>query len=165
MAVNAGIVLLITVLIVVAIATIVLVSWAFVASVAETGTTETIDLPLCSETVNYDDLVVIPSDQTSCTVNGRPTSLFYIGLINPDYDYVVASYPSLPNDVCIEFCESFSGGSCTGPDVGGSSAQDAYNNCISQLSGSQCVPPVPIAIRETELFYAVSPTGALCGGS
>lgn len=111
------------------------------------------------------NLVVIPDDAPRCKIQGRDTSYYYLGLIsNGRYDLVVAPFARAPLDVCIQFCCSYDKGMCTGPDYGGQTAQANFDRCMSQLTPTDCIPPLPIARKGSTLYYAYSPTCSTCDG-
>lgn len=165
--VNAGVILLITLAIVLAIAMVILVIWAAVSYIedAKSGGTGTTGLPPCSTNINLSGLIQIPVNTPRCMQNGKSTSYYYIGQISPQtYDYVVAPWGTQPFDVCIGFCTGYTGGICSGPTYNGKSAQDNFNQCMLQLSSTTCTPPLPIAAQGTTVYYAFSPTCNVCDG-
>lgn len=164
--INPGVVLLITVAIILTIGVILLLVWAGVEVSNNSGITGNTGnfLPSCSQNINISSLIQIPiNDNTKCVQNGIVTSKFCIATLDKgNYDYVVAPWTSQPLDVCIGFCTGYTGGTCSGPDYNGQSAQTNFNNCMQQLSGTGCSPPVPIAANGTIIYYAFSPTCNVC---
>lgn len=161
MAVNAGLVLLVSLVVIVTILVIVLSVWGYSANLADqkqsvSGIT---GLSPCIQTVNLDTLVDIPPDTPRCFNRN-----YYCinALSNGVYDYIVTTSANTPQDVCVQFCSQYSNGTCTGPDYSGKSAQDNFDNCIAQLTPTDCVPPLPIAKMGTTLFYAAIPTCQTC---
>ena len=129
-----------------------------------TGTTGT-SLPSCIDITAPSSLIQIPENQPHCFQQGRETNLFYIGDLDPDFDYVVAPYTTSPLDVCIGFCTAYSDGTCQGANFQGRTAQQNFDSCISQLTPTDCVPPLPIAAQGAILYYALSPTSIICESS
>ncbi|CAH6420867.1 Hypothetical protein HVR_LOCUS1310 [uncultured virus] len=164
--VNPGLVLLITLAIVLTIVVIGLLIWAGVSYYNYTqgaGGTGATGLPSCSQNINISDLTQIPlGTGTNCTQNGITGSLYYVGAINSNYDYVVAPWQTQPLVICIGYCTSYTGGNCSGPTASGKTAQENFDNCMSQLSSTTCTPPIPIAARGTILYYAYAPTCGVC---
>ncbi|MFK5969041.1 MAG: hypothetical protein QM487_02820 [Candidatus Marithrix sp.] len=136
--------------------------FGYFSSTQDTGTTGTIGAPTCLEITDISSLVQIPSNQPHCFQQGRETSLFYIGTLNQNFDYVVAPYGSSPLDVCVSFCKSYSNGVCEGDNFAGKTAQENFDACITQLTPTDCVPPLPIAAQGTILYYALAPTSLIC---
>ena len=96
-----------------------------------------------------------------------PNNQYYIGqATNGKYDYVVSTFSSTPQDVCVSFCETYTANplTCTGPNYNNLTALENYNNCIQQLTPTTCLPPLPLAINDqtNTLFYAFSPTICSC---
>lgn len=164
--VNAGVVLLISLAIIVTIAVVVALSLAAIESTkfqGTTGSTGNIGLPPCRQTINVNSLLEIPDIGAECVQKGQTGEFFYIGNLGTgNLDYVVAAWGTQPQDVCVDFCKSFTGGSCSGPDYNGQSAQANFNQCLQQLSSTTCSPPIPIARRGPILYYAFSPTCNIC---
>ena len=122
-------------------------------------------LPSCTSNVNLSDLIVIPETGFNCIQQGLTGSLYYIGpLGDGTYNYVVAPWQTSPLDVCVGYCDSYNNDICTGPNYQGRTAQQNFDNCISQLTPADCIPPAPIAIRSNILYYAYSPTCLICDG-
>lgn len=165
--VNPGVVLLITFAIILTITVVGLLIWASISYVNFTsgtgGGTGPTGLPSCSNNINISDLIQIPlGTATNCTRNGVNVSYYYVGDINPNFDYVVAPWSTQPLDVCIGFCTNYRDGVCTGATASGRTAQENFDRCMMQLSSTTCNPPIPIAARGTILYYAYSPTCAIC---
>lgn len=166
--VNPGIALLVTFAVILTISLIILLVWAGIESAnnkntGNTGTTGSNSLPPCSQNINISSLIQIPTTGADCAQQGRTGTYYYIGnLGSGQYDYVVAKWGTQPFDVCIDFCQGFTGGMCTGPSYGGKSAQDNFDNCMKQLSSNTCTPPIPLAAQGTFLYYAYSPTCNIC---
>lgn len=117
----------------------------------------------CSQVVNKAQLLNIPLDYPACVINNKTTYYYYLGKLNPKYDFVVAPFPTSIQGVCIGFCESFINGTCKGSSYAGRSAQDNYNQCLKDLQPTEnCLPPEPIAVRDGILYYAFSPTVKIC---
>jgi hypothetical protein len=123
----------------------------------------------CSQVVDIDKLIQIPDVCSGCTClqNCLDIGLYYIGGLAPfTYDYVVAPYPTTPVNVCVQFCQI--GGynpttnTCVGPEFNNRTAQQNFDNCMTQLSSNDCKPPVPIAAKGPILYYAISPTNRSC---
>jgi hypothetical protein len=108
--------------------------------------------PTCAQDVNISQLLSLTS-LTSCPNSNQ----YYIGRVtNGKLDYTVAPYPSSPLDVCVAHCQHYSNGVCSGtPD-----AQSLFNSCMKELSPTNCYPPVPLAVKENILYYALSPGNA-----
>jgi hypothetical protein len=165
--VNVGIVLLILLAVTLSIIVVVSLISAAIASTKDSGGggTGANFLPPCSQSIDISTLIQIPSPGPNCIQNGSTGSKYYIGKLgNNQYDYVVAPWGTQPFDVCIGFCQTYSNGVCTGPNYNGKSAQDNFNDCMSQLSTTKCSPPLPIAAQGTILYYAYSPTCNICDG-
>ena len=112
----------------------------------------------CSSTVDVDSLLQIP-DADVCIQQGQETSKYYIGnLGDQTLDYVVAPWGTSALDVCVGYCDTYSNGTCTGPN----NAQANFDACMTQLTPTDCLPPKPIAARGTTLYYAFSPTCGVC---
>lgn len=174
---NPGITLLIVLIIVLTVGIIlglIVTAITFAENQTNSGGTGTV-LPPCSQSTNISSLIQIPNSGSNCVQNGQTGSLFYIGnLGNKELDYVVAPWKTQPLDVCIGYCSQFksnefksggvSGGTCTGPNFNGKTAQANFNNCMTQLttSVSGCVPPIPLAAKGTIVYYAFSPTCRIC---
>ncbi len=160
---NTGIVLLLILIVILVITVITLLVWAGIETSNQNNNNGggTVILPSCSSNVNVSSLVQIPNTGANCLQNGATGPLYYIGSIS-SYDYVVAPWGTQPLDVCVHFCESYSNGKCTGPNYNGQSAQSNFNSCMTQLSGTGCSPPVPIAAKGAILYYAFSPTCNIC---
>jgi len=160
---NIGVILLITTAILLALLFIILIIWASLSYINNPNNNSLSSLPNCNTNVNLSDLIQISSTGSNCLQNGHSTSLFYIGQIPPQtYDYVVARWPTQPLDVCVSFCTGYTGGTCYGPPYNGKSSQSNFDNCMSQLSSTTCIPPIPIAANGTTLYYAFSPTCNIC---
>jgi len=164
--INEGIILLIILVIVSVIVLLSLLIWGGIAYTDNKGKTGgTVLLPPCSQNVNISSLLQIPENGYNCVRAGITGSLYYIGnLGDKTYDYVVAPYTTAPFTVCVSFCSNYSQGVCTGPSSSGKSAQENFNNCMSQLSSTECTPPIPIAVKGTTLYYAYLPTCKYCDG-
>jgi len=119
-----------------------------------------VTLTRCSNYVAKQDLAQITERTPRCIRDGQVTDLYYV----PELDYVVGSAPVMPQSaVCRFFCKDLTDGVCTGEDYDGYSAQHNYDACMKRLVRTDCIPPVPLAVRGgDELFYAVSPTGQYC---
>lgn len=163
---NIGIILLILLAIIIFTATLVLLITASVSSSTDQGSSNNgnTNIPQpCNQNVNISNLIQIPTTGFNCIQQGITGSLYYIGKLGQQqYDYVVAPWGTSPLDVCIGFCSSYLNGTCTGPIYNGVSAQENFNNCMSQLSSTTCTPPIPIAAQGTILYYAYSPTCNIC---
>lgn len=170
--VNPGVAALAALAVILTIGFIVLLVWAGVSAATNTNSSggRVNFLPPCSQNTNISSLIQIPPSGFNCIQRGRPTSLYYIGQLgNKQYDYVVAPWGTIPIDVCVGFCTSLSGvtaggGSCSGPNFNGQSAQANFDHCMTQLSSTTCAPPIPIAAKGTILYYAFSPTCLICDG-
>lgn len=163
--VNVGVALLITLAVIITIGVVVALSWIAVETInsKSSGGTGSPALPPCRQTVNFNSLIQIPEIGADCVHNGKTGQFYYIGNLGTgSLDYVVAAWGNQPHDVCVDFCLSFDNGSCSGPNYNGKSAQDNYDQCISQLSSTTCTPPVPIAAKGPILYYAFSPTCNIC---
>lgn len=102
---------------------------------------------------------------SNCLQSGIDNGLYYLGNYPPNnYDYVVSFYPTQPFDVCVRFCDGFTGGVCSGPKISGKPAQDSFNDCMKFLdpSNANCIPPTPLAILDGTFYYPYSPTKAIC---
>jgi hypothetical protein len=120
------------------------------------------DLFPCSDNVSYSNLFQITKDTPICYNNGINTGNYYIGC-NSDYNYVVSTNPILPQNVCNGYCDSPPvNGICNGSIYNGEDAQTNYDTCMQQLSGTNCIPPAPIATSGTILYYASSVTSNSC---
>lgn len=161
--INIGIVLLITFVIVLILALIGLIIGASVVTYQNKKNKNVVVQQPCNQNINISNLIQIPDGTgTNCTQNGITGSLYYIGDINANYDYVAAPFATQPLDVCVGFCETYDGENCTGPSINGKSSQENFTQCMSQLSSTTCIPPIPIAARGTILYYAFSPTCDVC---
>jgi len=164
--VNPGVVLLIILAIVLTIIVIGAIIWAAVEYSRDTngtGGTGTTGLALCNQNINISTLIQIPNVGANCIQNGMPSSKYYIGQLgNQNFDYVVAPWGTQPLDVCIGFCTGYTGGICFGAESQGKSAQQNFDNCMTQLSSTTCIPPIPLAAKGTILYYAFSPTCNVC---
>lgn len=164
--VNAGVALLIALTAILTIAVVAALIWAAIESSSHQGATGgsgPTGLPPCRQTVVFDSLLQIPDDAPRCVQEGVTGSLFYIGNLGMGtYDFVVAPWGTQPLDVCVRFCTRFIGGTCIGPNYNGQSAQTNFNQCMQQLAGTGCSPPLPIAARGPILYYALSPTCNIC---
>ena len=161
--VNPGIILLAVFVFVLFLALAITIAFTVNAELTHTGSTGTTGLEPCSQTVDLDSLIQIPSDQPPCLQQGRNLGLYWIGDLAPfTYNYVVAPYGTQPLEVCRGFCTGFTGSGtgaiCTGPVYQGKTAQENFNACMSQLTSTTCLPPVPIAAQGTTLYYALLPT-------
>lgn len=165
--VNPGLVLLIILVVLLTIGIIAVLIWAGVSIVehnnnGNSGTGATVGPP-CSQSINLSNLIQIPDSGANCIQRGITGPLFYIGnLGNQSLDYVVAPWGTQPLDVCIGFCTGYTGGICKGPPSGGRSAQSNFDNCMSQLTGTGCSPPLPLAAKGAIVYYAFSPTCNIC---
>lgn len=120
------------------------------------------DLLPCSDNVSYSNLYQITEKTPICYSNGVNTGNYYIGC-DSDYNFVVNTIPNLPQNVCNGYCDSPPvNGVCTGGIYNGEDAQTNYNKCMSQLSGTNCVPPIPLAVSGKTLYYASSVTSDSC---
>jgi hypothetical protein len=151
---NTGILILI---ITIVILTIVIISILIFTAVSNDSDPGTILLP-CTKTVNISTLIQIPADYPSCVQEGQNTSKYYVGKLNPDFDYVVAPFNTPVQDVCRQYCTNYSNGVCSGNET----AQQNYDNCIKQLTPTDCYPPLPIAAIGAKLYYPFSPTCNTC---
>lgn len=159
------IILLITLAVILTIGTITAVSVAAVAaSNNNSGASGTTGLPACSQNINIDTLIKIPDVGANCIQQGVPTNLYYIGKLGDQtYDFVVATYGNSPLNVCSGYCQGgVINGQCTGPSYAGKSAQENFNICMSQLTSTTCEPPIPLAAKGTDIYYALSPTCRAC---
>lgn len=171
--VNVGVALLVALAVILTIGFIALIVYAGVSfatdhnsNTGNTGNTGN-NLPPCNQNVNLQSLIQIPDSGFNCVQEGVTGSKYYIGQLgNLQYDYVVAPWTSQPLDVCIGFCTGYTGGTtggkCSGTNWNGKSAQVNFNNCMSQLSSTTCIPPAPVAARGTILYYPFSPTDRIC---
>lgn len=126
------------------------------------GSGNTANQPPCSNVVNTSTLVVIPEDQPPCHEDSVIT-LYYIGeLSQGKWDFVVAPVTTLPSNVCSSFCTTIQNNTCVGPNYAGKTAQENYTTCLASLVTTGCVPPAPIAIKGTVLYYPYSPTCRSC---
>lgn len=117
----------------------------------------------CINTVDTADLIKIPDTGANCVQGGVTGSLYYVGKLGDGkFDYVVAPWATSPLNVCVGFCESYTSGTCLGPNYDGKTAQENFDDCLKQLSPSTCQPPLPIAIKDAILYYAYSPTCHIC---
>lgn len=115
----------------------------------------------CSDVVVPE--VTIPDTGFQCFQNGKNVGLFCIDrLTNGKYDFVVATQKTAPLAVCIGYCSQYSNGVCSGPVVNGLSAQQNFDYCMTQLNSETCVPPIPIAEKGSQYYYAYSPTCSIC---
>lgn len=136
---------------------------AIVVPATQQGNNNVTTTPSCTSTTDLSKLLTIPNSGYNCNQNGITTSLYYVGdLGNKNYDYVVAPWTSQPLDVCIGFCQSYTNEICTGSNYNGLSAQQNFDNCMTQLSSTTCIPPSPIAIKDGILYYPLSPTAKIC---
>lgn len=164
---NVGIILLIILSIFLIFAMIGLIIWGLSSNASANSSSNngggTAVLPPCSTAVNISSLIQIPpGTDTNCTQGGVTGTLYYLGDLDENFDYVAAPWGTQPLDVCIGFCTGYTGGICTGAVSSGKSAQDNFNNCMNQLSSTTCATPLPIAVRGTTLYYAYSPTCLSC---
>lgn len=156
---NAGAIVLSIVLIVLVFGAVIAIALIVAGHTADKGATGPPPVLSCAEFVDPGSLLEIPTTAEPCIQNGQVTSMFYIGdLGSQNYDYVVAPWGTQPLNVCIGFCTGYTGGVCSGPNYNGQSAQQNFNNCMSQLTPSDCTPPLPIAIQGNILYYAALPT-------
>jgi hypothetical protein len=166
---NPGVILLILIVIVIIIAVIALLVWASVEQYnkSNSGNTGTSSQTPCSQTVDIGSLIQIPATGANCIQNGQTGSLYYIGNLQGSvFDYVVAPWPTQPKNVCVSFCNNgLSGGVCKGDDYSGRSADENYQNCMKQLTTNSCLPPIPIAAKDSILYYAFLPTYRACQNS
>lgn len=126
------------------------------------GSGNTTNQPPCANTVNTTELIVIPEDQAPCHQDSVIT-LYYLGeLSQGKWDFVVAPITTLPANVCAGFCTTIQDNICTGPNYAGKTAQENYVACLASLATKDCVPPAPIAIKGTVLYYPYSPTCREC---
>ena len=126
------------------------------------GAGNTTNQPPCTNTVNTADLVVIPDSQAPCHEDSVIT-LYYIGeLSQGKWDFVVAPITTLPTNVCASFCTTIENKTCVGPNYAGRTAQENYVACLASLATQNCVPPAPIAIKGSVLYYPYSPTCRAC---
>jgi hypothetical protein len=162
--VNVGVVLLILLTIILTAAIVGALVWAGISSnQPPSGATGPPPAPPCQQTVVLDSLIQIPTMGANCIQRGVTGSKFYIGNLGTgSLDFVVAPWGTQPLNVCVDFCSSFTGGICSGPNFNGQSAQANFNHCMQQLAGVNCTPPVPIAAQGTILYYAFSPTCLIC---
>ena len=164
---NAGVILLILLSVLLVVVMLGLIIWGLVSNSGSNNSSNNNNgstvLPPCSTAVDIASLVQIPMDmETNCTQNGVKGSLYYLGSLDENYDYVAAPWGTQPLDVCIGFCTGYTGGVCTGATYGGKSAQVNFDNCMAQLSSTTCATPLPIAAKGTTLYYAYSPTCLSC---
>lgn len=152
---NVGIIILILVAIGLIVTIIVMMSMAWAPSSSNTPT----KLEPCSQTTT--SLITLPDNTPKCIQNGIDIG-YYLGAVNPNWDYVVAPYSVQPKDVCVGFCQQFTNGTCIGPNYNGLTAQENYNRCIAQLSPNTCIPPLPVAIKDGIIYYPTSPTCRSC---
>jgi len=155
--VNVGILLLIITIIIL---TIIIISVLIFTAVSNKPNNNpgVIQLP-CSKSVDISSLIQIPSDYPSCIQEGEKTSKYYVGKLNPDFDFVVAPFQSSAKNVCIGYCTTFLNGVCSGSET----SQQNYDNCIKQLTPTtDCIPPIPIAAIGATLYYPFSPTCNTC---
>jgi len=129
------------------------------------GSGNTTNQPPCSSVVNTNTLVVIPEDQAPCHQDSIIT-LYYIGeLSQGKWDFVVAPITTSAVNVCASFCTNIQNDTCIGPNYAGKTAQENYQTCLTSLASlnvKNCVPPAPIAIKGTVLYYPYSPTCRTC---
>lgn len=159
---NPGLILLIIFLVllsllIISVLTLVSVSIVFTASPNEISEIS------CSTNIPFGSLYQINNKTPICCTNNILTPNYYIGC-DSQYNYVVGTIPTDPHDVCLQYCSSPTG-PCTGTSYNGNSAEENYNICMSQLSGSNCIPPMPIAAKGSVLYYAISVTPNSCSAS
>lgn len=114
----------------------------------------------CADTININTLVKLDSTY-NCEVDGDVGTYYYIGA-SGNYDYVVSELLISPLDVCLQYCASLSGVVCTGANYNSLTAQQNFDNCMSQLNPTDCIPPLPLGAIGTNLFYPYSPTNKIC---
>jgi hypothetical protein len=167
--VNPGILLLVLLVIGLTITVIALLIWAAYSSQQQEATIQ----ESCSNVIDPSQLLQISSDWEYCTTgDATQGTLYYIGCTGDrSLNFVVSPTPQSPLNVCISYCDRYtpppSGttgfGTCTGPDYNNKSAQDNFNTCMSQLNPTNCIPPLPLAVNGTTLYYAYSATPRVCG--
>lgn len=157
---EAGFVVLIIFIIFVLIASLIILGLAMYNYFTNQGGGNGAKLP-CKETIDPETLIDLQG-QTPCYESGVITDRYYIGDLDPKLDYVVAPYPTSPEDVCIKYCTTLKNGVCTGPSVGDKTAQELYDDCINQLTPDDCIPPLPLARLEITLYYAFEPGKTNC---
>lgn len=130
-------------------------------------TRQVVILPPCNDTVNVTTLVQIPSTAPRCFIGGVEQNTYFIGNINPAYNYVVGPSAVPAQTVCLGYCQTFNSTTqvCTGQGSGGTvSAQTEYDNCITQLSSTSCQTPLPVAALGPVVYYPQSVTQQNCEG-
>ena len=134
------------------------------AAVSKSSSGNDTTKPPCSQIVDVDSLIRIPEDLPRCKQNGRETPFYCISQLGTqEYDYLTAPYGATPIQVCDSFCnKGYKGGKCSGDSVGGKTAQENFDECITQLTDDNCIPPTPIAVRSNILYYANKPSCASC---
>lgn len=162
--VDPGIIGLSCVLIIIFIVAIVMLSvfvYKYIRYEKSQGGNATAQQP-CSQAINVSGLIQIPDSQLVCWQNGLPTSYYYVGNLNPKFNYIVAPYPTQNVDVCVRYCSQLiNGGECIGAS-GQTGAQANFNACMAQLSSQSCLPPLPIAAQGSVIYYPLSPTSSGC---
>lgn len=167
--VNPGIVLLVVLAIGLTIVVIALLIWAAAASAAEEPSQ---NLQSCSTTIDPSQLIPISADWQYCSSDNKEGTLYYIGCTGDrNLNFVVATTPQSAQTVCVSYCDQFTPpsagstgfGTCTGPAYNNKSAQDNFNTCMTQLTPTNCLAPLPLAVQGTTLYYAYSATPRICG--
>lgn len=160
---NIGVQIFIVFIMVVSIIIVAVLIYTAMGSIqTSTGGTGTGDLFPCSDNVSYSNLYQITSETPICYNNGVHTGNYYIGC-NSDYNYVASTNQILPQNVCNGYCDTPPvNGVCTGSVYNGEDAQTNYDNCMQQLSGTNCIPPAPVASLGKILYYASSVTSNSC---
>lgn len=158
---------LIALIVIVILLTVAMVILLVFASVQNSSTPKPTAVRPCSNTINTGQLLQVTLDDVvPCTNLGTTGLLYYIGKENPDLDFIVAPWPTDPQQVCQKFCSSFTEGNCTGANYNGKTAQENYDQCLQTLIytyNNKCAPPAPIAAKGVTLYYASSPTIVGCG--
>lgn len=121
----------------------------------------------CSETVNIGALIQV-SDKgvVPCMYLGQTGTLYYLGQVDPAFNFVVAPWQTDPSHVCAQYCATGpTAGVCEGPIYGGKSAQENYDTCLQTLItnfSDHCFPPAPLAAKGVSEYYAYSVTEKAC---
>lgn len=161
---NPVIVIAVIIIIILIVLLIILVTRAIIDTKKnnDSGSGTTTNQPPCSDTVNTSELIVIPEDQQPCHQDSIIT-LYYLGnLSEGKWDFVVAPITTSPTNVCVSFCTTMQNNICMGPNYAGKTANENYLACLASLATTKCVPPTPLAIKDSVLYYPYSPTCRAC---
>jgi hypothetical protein len=151
---------IIILIVIVVILTITIITLLIIGQIEYSKKSSNITIPLCTETANINLLLQL-NFLYDCKVDGKTGTYYYIGDVEKN-DFVVSKIITSPINVCSKYCKNLVEGVCSGPSYKNLTAQQNFDTCMTQLHPKTCVPPLPLAAKGADFYYAYAPTNAIC---